>query len=1199
MEAKWGLNAALADTDEDGIIDGLDGPDGRWWLDIDGDDLICAKDPDSDGDGRVDGYSESWGYNPLTEEWDFSNYGYNTLTCEWEADYDPDEYNPEPWEYEDFDCNGIWELSNSETNAYDNDTDEDGLSDGFNITFSSTNTWSAMMSDPAGSSLYQDIYYVKGKGYQPRDNITKDIDVIGEIVLGSDPLDIDSDDDTISDGDEAYGYFQSDSFMSNVYEYLSEPLFDPGTDQKGRMDVNIFTPGEYAVLVHGKYTDDAFVNAVLWNDSYSTEKIAGESHYFNWDLPPLLTEGEWIDRRDIPNLPLYALQDESSWLISLGYLTPHQDFDPYALELYLINSYGQVVNVIGSGDISLTEIYLLKRGANPADVDTDGDGLTDNEEIFDLYTFPLTHDSDRDGLNDSIELDNTVTMMVNGEEETLHKSLDPLNPDFDSDGVPDGDDQMPYTYYSADPDYTWSFENPPGSININTQFSALYFKGLSNGAFDSRGVVENHYSWKDFDSNLFDSDVQAWINDDMKEYYFGWKEVDHHDINHGHDYYSPEATNYENPRNLAEEEREGIWYNLMKKDFYYEFTNTVPRGMSDVARLYMEIPVTTGKATVVQTTFSYYAGLDKTFDDGTEKTQLGFAFKAYNEYEWYDRFYFYGRYQQSFYDVSKDHDYYDTVAFSERISKLGMGYRSDVEMEEPFYLSDTMVVLNDFISVQSSIEIPSEYAQPNENGNMLIEIIPVWINRVNVNGKNDHLQVPFYDGYEMDLEDPIIRRMTDQLFRVGSVSVNDIHNVSLGFFKPDLVDIEQLDDAVKRSGKLEYSDGIYDIEIEGETYQLQLINYNEWPEGALDILGEVGGIDLDMTYIKTPGNGELLTMLDVAGIDTSWYSTYLDVTELFSDDPLEEKLTGINRIYEHFFANRIDFFDDNYKNVQGMEYIRTFLRYKDYISGVKTGEMWNVELHQMSVLEIANNVEEHVVTNVVKFVDTLEGFGFIDEDKHEVFLKKLDAFDTGVEICIDSVEACIMLYEGDYGEYDTVDVTLFAMKTSGKVMQGVAAYKGWEINVGKGLKPVKVAPIIGVAIDIIDYVITRRNIEQDEATDKIDAYYQQDQLYLNDVRTGTSMGITIGSAILLWGLGLSIESLGVSLLIAAITYLVIEGATQLAIKYREYDKDHVLAENVENAYIAAITWMNDTIKNWNIEYERSIPFFYYPNKESE
>ena len=63
-------------------------------------------------------------------------------------------------------------------------------------------------------------------------------------------------------------------------------------------------------------------------------------------------------------------------------------------------------------------------GTDPYNPDTDGDGLTDGEEVLKFHTDPLNPDTDGDGLSDAAEANVTGTS--------------PTDPDSDGDGLPDG-----------------------------------------------------------------------------------------------------------------------------------------------------------------------------------------------------------------------------------------------------------------------------------------------------------------------------------------------------------------------------------------------------------------------------------------------------------------------------------------------------------------------------------------------------------------------------------------------------------------------------------------------------------------------------------------------------------------------------------------------------------------------------------------
>jgi len=75
------------------------------------------------------------------------------------------------------------------------------------------------------------------------------------------------------------------------------------------------------------------------------------------------------------------------------------------------------------GPDGLTDREEYRYGTDPEKADTDGDGLTDGEEVKIHGTSPLSRDSDGDGMDDKYEVDH---------------GLDPLDP-LDPSGDPDGD----------------------------------------------------------------------------------------------------------------------------------------------------------------------------------------------------------------------------------------------------------------------------------------------------------------------------------------------------------------------------------------------------------------------------------------------------------------------------------------------------------------------------------------------------------------------------------------------------------------------------------------------------------------------------------------------------------------------------------------------------------------------------------------
>lgn len=73
---------------------------------------------------------------------------------------------------------------------------------------------------------------------------------------------------------------------------------------------------------------------------------------------------------------------------------------------------------------------VLKYKTDPLKADTDGDGLSDGDEVLKYKTDPLKADTDGDGLNDG--------------DEVLKYKTDPLKVDTDNDGLSDYDEVMKY-----------------------------------------------------------------------------------------------------------------------------------------------------------------------------------------------------------------------------------------------------------------------------------------------------------------------------------------------------------------------------------------------------------------------------------------------------------------------------------------------------------------------------------------------------------------------------------------------------------------------------------------------------------------------------------------------------------------------------------------------------------------------------------
>jgi outer membrane protein OmpA-like peptidoglycan-associated protein len=95
---------------------------------------------------------------------------------------------------------------------------------------------------------------------------------------------------------------------------------------------------------------------------------------------------------------------------------------------------------------------ILKHKTSPAKADTDEDGLTDPDEINNFMTNPLLADTDSDGLNDAEELQKHETdpLKADTDDDGLTDSVEinktmtnPLLADTDGDKIVDGKDKCP------------------------------------------------------------------------------------------------------------------------------------------------------------------------------------------------------------------------------------------------------------------------------------------------------------------------------------------------------------------------------------------------------------------------------------------------------------------------------------------------------------------------------------------------------------------------------------------------------------------------------------------------------------------------------------------------------------------------------------------------------------------------------------
>ncbi|MBI2375806.1 MAG: hypothetical protein HYV07_17550 [Deltaproteobacteria bacterium] len=310
-ECTIGTSPTSPDTDGDGLGDFAE-TDGGELVDTDFDGRIDALDLDSDADGRSD-------------------------LLEGSSDLDADAL----------------------VNFRDPDDDGDGVSTATELT---------LFTDPLGPDSDGDGL---PDGVETDWGLAVDSDGDGRI----DALDLDSDDDTVEDGEEGSRDLDSD----HVPNYRDDDDDDDG------------------IPTATESSDGSVFGADVDGDSRRNE------YDRNSDGDAELDREEGVGDEDADGIPNYLDRE-------------HTPMD-------------------SDGDTLADEVEA-RLGTDPFDADSDGDGLSDSAELADLSptrrdrsdTDPLDADTDDDGLSDGEEL-------VAGVDAEL---TDPLDPDTDADQLGDG-----------------------------------------------------------------------------------------------------------------------------------------------------------------------------------------------------------------------------------------------------------------------------------------------------------------------------------------------------------------------------------------------------------------------------------------------------------------------------------------------------------------------------------------------------------------------------------------------------------------------------------------------------------------------------------------------------------------------------------------------------------------------------------------
>ena len=291
------------------------------------------------------------------------------------------------------------------TNPTDSDTDNDGIPDGWEVYYN----FNPHLPSDADDDKDEDGYDVNRDTYVNSDEKHTNLE---EYLAGTNPWEFDSDGDRMPDGWEIY--YGLDPLIS------ADAWYDSDSDG--------------------------------WDSNFDSE-LAYEERYFNYmeyfnDTNPLVKD---TDGDTMPD----------GWEVYFGLepLRPSDNFEDKEGDS-LVNVYEYNNSLVNTGWIDIDGIFTTRPDSN----DTDGDTISDNDELFNFLTDPTSNDTDGDGMpdgweiryglnpisaldanqdldNDGWDFDNNFNITSDEWFTNLEEYLngtDPSNNDTDGDGLPDG-----------------------------------------------------------------------------------------------------------------------------------------------------------------------------------------------------------------------------------------------------------------------------------------------------------------------------------------------------------------------------------------------------------------------------------------------------------------------------------------------------------------------------------------------------------------------------------------------------------------------------------------------------------------------------------------------------------------------------------------------------------------------------------------
>ncbi len=297
-------------------------------------------------------------------------------------------------------CGYILEIENF-GNPLLADTDGDGLNDGAEL----LHGCNARVADSDGDGLSDGDEVARGMNPDSMDSDNDGLNDAQELTLGTNPLNADSDGDGLSDGAEVSFRYQ----ISRHYLTWDDARIE--AQRRGSHLAVITTDQESETVCQLFGANQAFYEESPWIGA-SRAAPGADWTWVNQEAFETTRWSQWAEFLEPQDAVCYAGKD---W--DAVYRETRQ---PWIMESETALN---PLNPDTDGD-GLSDGQEILHGTDPFCADTDGDGISDSVEIT-QGTNPLDPDSDRDGLSDTQE---------------LALGTNPLLADMDGDGLLDGEE---------------------------------------------------------------------------------------------------------------------------------------------------------------------------------------------------------------------------------------------------------------------------------------------------------------------------------------------------------------------------------------------------------------------------------------------------------------------------------------------------------------------------------------------------------------------------------------------------------------------------------------------------------------------------------------------------------------------------------------------------------------------------------------